>query len=118
MNQSSSRPGLRFTRCAASPFAKKARDSSPPGSAEAVLAQVNQDITAGEIRIVDLDSRVEAEFNVLMATCYRRTPPLPIRTFDAVHLASARVSGETEIVATDKRLRDAAKLLGFSIFPA
>lgn len=99
-------------------FRKESEGLIPPGSAEAVLAQVNQDITAGEIRIVDLDSRVEAEFNVLMATCYRRTPPLPIRTFDAVHLASARVSGETEIVATDKRLRDAAKLLGFSIFPA
>ena len=99
-------------------FRKESEGLIPPGSAEAVLAQVNQDITAGEIRIVDLDSRVEAEFNVLMATCYRRTPPLPIRTFDAVHLASARVSGETEIVATDKRLRDAARLLGFSVFPA
>lgn len=42
------------------------------------------------------------DFNALMATCYRRTPPLPIRTFDTLHLASARVSGETEIVATDK----------------
>ena len=98
-------------------FRKESEGLIPPGSAEAVLTQVNQDITAGEIRIVDLDSRVEAEFNVLMATCYRRTPPLPIRTFDAVHLASARVSGETEIVATDKRLRDAAKLLGFAICP-
>lgn len=46
-----------------------------------------------------------------------QTPPLPLRTLDAIHLASARVSGEMEIVATDKRLRDAAKLLGFSLFP-
>ena len=64
-----------------------------------------------------LDSHIEAEFNAVMAACYRRTPTLPIRTFDALHLASARVSGETEIVATDNRLRDAAKLLGFSLFP-
>ena len=73
----------------------------PVGTAEAVLSQVDQDIAAGEIRVVELDARVEAEFNVIMATCYRQVPPLPIRTFDALHLASARVSGETEIVATD-----------------
>jgi hypothetical protein len=30
---------------------------------------------------------------------------------------TSRVAGETEIVATDKRLRDAAKLLGFTLFP-
>ena len=35
-----------------------------------------------------------------------------------MHLASARVAGETELVATDKRMRDAAKALGFSLFPA
>ena len=33
------------------------------------LIQVDQDITAGDIRVVELDSRVEAEFNALMATC-------------------------------------------------
>lgn len=98
-------------------FRKEIAGLIPAGTAEAVLAQVEQDITAGDIRLVELDSRVEAEFNGLMATCYRRTPLLPLRTFDALHLASARVSGETEIVATDKRLRDAAKLLGFSLFP-
>ena len=48
---------------------------------------------------------------------YWDTSALFIRTFDAIHLASARVAGETEIVATDKRLRDAAGLIGFTIFP-
>ena len=57
------------------------------------------------------------EFSQIIEICYRRTPPLFIRTFDAIHLASARVAGETEIVATDKRLRDAAGQLGFTLFP-
>ena len=52
-------------------------------------------------------------FNHVMVTCYRRTPPVLIRTFDGIHLATARVAGETEIVAMDNRLREAAKLLGF-----
>ncbi len=98
-------------------FRKESAGLIPAGTAEAVLSQVDQDITAGEIRVVELDARVEAEFNVIMAACYRHTLPMPIRTFDALHLACARVSGETEMVTTDKRLRDAAKLLGFSLFP-
>ncbi|HEU0008685.1 MAG TPA: type II toxin-antitoxin system VapC family toxin [Verrucomicrobiae bacterium] len=99
-------------------FRKESAGLIPEGTAEAVLSQMDQDITAGEIRLVELDTRVEAEFNALMAACYRRSPALPIRTLDALHLASARVCGETEIVVADKRLRDAAILLGFSVFPA
>jgi hypothetical protein len=34
-----------------------------------------------------------------------------------LHLAAASWCGETEVVATDKRLRDAAQLLGFAVFP-
>ena len=99
-------------------FRKEIAGLIPTGTAEAVLSQVDQDIAAGEIRVVEVDSRVEVEFNAIMSACYRHAPPLPIRTFDALHLASARMAGETEIVATDKRLRDAARLLGFSLFPA
>ena len=121
-NKAASEPGMFTARLALYEmrrvaFRKESAGLIPAGTAEAVLSQVDQDIATGEIRIVELDARVEAEFNVIMAACYRHTPPLPIRTFDALHLASARVSGETEIVATDKRLRDAAKLLGLALFP-
>ena len=98
-------------------FRKESDGIIPAGTAESILAQVEQDVGAGEVRVVEVDAAVEAEFNNIMVTCYRRTPSLPIRTFDALHLASARVVGETELVATDKRMRDAAKLLGFSLFP-
>jgi predicted nucleic acid-binding protein len=98
-------------------FRKESEGFIQAGTAEAVLNQMNQDIAAGEIRIVEMDARVEAVLNTIMATCYRRTPPLPLRTLDAIHLTAAQVAGETELVATDRRLREAAKLLGFSLFP-
>ena len=41
-----------------------------------------------------------------MTACYRHPAPVPIRTFDAIHLATARVAGETELVASDKRMRE------------
>jgi predicted nucleic acid-binding protein len=99
-------------------FRKESDGFIRAGTAESVLTQMNQDIAAGQIRVIEMDAQVEAEFNVIMATCYRHVPPVPIRTFDALHLASSRSAGRTELVATDKRLRDAAKLLGFSLFPA
>jgi predicted nucleic acid-binding protein len=103
-------------RCVA--FRKESEGLIQASTAESVLTQVIQDIAAGQIRIVEIDARVEAEFNGLMATCYRHTPPLPIRTLDALPLASARTDNQIELVATDKRMRDAAKLLGLSLFPA
>jgi hypothetical protein len=99
-------------------FRKESDALIPPNTAELVLSQVEQDIAAGQIRVVDMDGQKEAEFKAIMARCYRHTSPIPIRTFDAIHLASARVAGETELVATDKRLRGAAKLLGFVPYPA
>jgi predicted nucleic acid-binding protein len=98
-------------------FRKESEGLIQSGTAETVLSQVAQDITSGQLRIVELDARVETEFNAIMAACYRHTPPLPIRTLDALHLASARADNQTELVATDKRMRDAAKLLGLSVFP-
>jgi uncharacterized protein len=98
-------------------FRKESEGLIQPGTAETVLSQVTQDISSGQLRIVELDARVETEFNAIMATCYRHTPPLPIRTLDALHLASARADNQTELVATDKRMRDAARLLGLSVFP-
>jgi predicted nucleic acid-binding protein len=98
-------------------FRKESEGFIQAGTAENVLALVNQDIAAGQIGIVELDLKVEAEFNAIMATCYRHAPPLPLRTLDALHLASARADHQIELVATDKRMREAAKLLGLSLFP-
>ncbi len=66
---------------------------------------------------MELGADVERDYGQVLGICYQRTPPIPLRTLDALHLASTRVVGETELVATDKRMRDAAKLLGFTLFP-
>ncbi len=93
-------------------FRKESDGLIPANPAEAVLSSA-----AGQIRVVAMDTQAEAEFNAIMARCYRHAPPISIRTFDAIHLATARVAGETELGATDRRMREMAKLLGFSLFP-
>lgn len=99
-------------------FRKEAEGQIPAGTAEEILRQLDGDIPSGEIRIVTIDQAVETSFSAIMASCYRQTPPVALRTFDAIHLASARIAGETEMATTDKTLRTAANQLGFTLYPA
>lgn len=100
-------------------FRRKESDGTlQPRAAAALYNKLLQDIAAGQVGAVALNAGLEQEYGWVLDACYRSVPPIPIRTLDAIHLASARLMGETEIVATDKRIRDAAKLLKVSLFPA
>lgn len=105
---------LEFRRVA---LRKELAGAIQPNGAETVWQELEADIASGWLRVVEATEQVMLEFDRVMATCYRHSPPVPVRTMDALHLASARVAGETEIVGTDKKLRDAAVVLGFKLFP-
>lgn len=96
---------------------KEAEGSLKSGTAATLYAQLLQDVAAGEVRLTELDSDLDRAYGAVIEQCYRQAPPLPLRTLDALHLAAARLSGSTEVVATDKRMREAARLLGFALFP-
>ncbi len=72
-------------------------------------------IEAGEIRIEPLHSIVLRKARHSLEQCH---PKVPLRTVDAVHLATADLCQDFPLVTTDGRLRAAAILLGFKIFPA
>jgi uncharacterized protein len=97
---------------------KEAEALLQPGSAEKLHSELLQDVVEGEWRLVELGTEVEQEYGQVLALCYQQSPIITLRALDALHLASARVAGETNLVATDKRMRAAAKRLGFSLFPA
>ena len=88
------------------------------GAAKLLYSRLLQDAAAAQVHVLDLGNAVEQAYGIILDICYASMPALPVRTLDALHLASARTAGEAEIVATDWRLRDAAKLLGLSLFPA
>src|SRR5258708_21108430 len=73
-------------------FAKEAAGLIQRGTAEAILLALSKDIAAGEIQVVKIDALVKTEFEDVMAHCYRHSPPVLIRTLDALHLAGARVA--------------------------
>lgn len=99
-------------------FHQKESDGSlPTGAAEQLYTELLQDIAAGEIRLIEVAAELEKEYGVVLRSCYQQTPPIRLRTLDAIHLASAKLAGESEFVVTDARLRNAAERLGFVLFP-
>ena len=71
-------------------------------------------IEAGEIRIEPLNPIVLRKARHSLERCH---PQVPLRTLDAIHLATADLCHDFPLATTDARLRDAATLLGFKIFP-
>ena len=67
--------------------------------------------------LIDLTPMSPAIFkraNRILEKCH---PKVPLRSLDALHLASADQAQDWPLVTGDKRMRDAAALLGFSLTP-
>lgn len=95
----------------------EAEGSLTIGEAAALSADLRQDVARGKLTKQTADADVEREFASVLERCFFETPPVFIRTNDALHLASAKVAGETQFVTADGRQRAAALLLGFTILP-
>jgi len=96
---------------------KEAEGTLAAGQAQKVQTALETDAVAGAVSLIEVNRQVRIEYKTVVEVCLSQTPPIYIRTNDAQHLAAAKCAGETEIVATDKKLRDAALLLGFTVFP-
>lgn len=96
---------------------KEAAGNLIAGGAEVALAAYDAEVVAGLVVVRPFDVAVERAYEATVGQCYRRVPPLPVRTLDAIHLATAVVLGEPEMVATDKRLREAAIGCGLRVYP-
>jgi predicted nucleic acid-binding protein len=81
------------------------------------LDTYDADVAAGLIRMEALGRAVVAKFEEIVERFHHPAPLMPLRTLDTIHLSTAVVAGETEMVATDKRLRAAALQMGFALYP-
>ena len=87
------------------------------GEAQKVQLALEGDVAAGVVALVPTGDGVRVEYKNVVEKCLSKSPPIYIRTNDALHLAAAICAGENEIIATDKKLRDAALMLGLTVFP-
>lgn len=89
----------------------------PSGEAERLYQVLIADMASGNVVETPLSAALEAEYALILRQCLLHSPPVFIRTNDALHLAAARLSGETEFVTADARQRAAALHLGFTVLP-
>lgn len=71
----------------------------------------NDDIEEGVLRIIPLDGVMIREANEAMLSVH---PHVPLRTLDAIHLATYQSVITGAMFTKDKRMLAAAKLLGFA----
>ena len=94
---------------------REAEASIPEGAAAALYKRMNSDAASGVLRLLPDSDEMEREFGLVLENCFSQTPPIFIRTNDALHLASALAASETVFVTADQRQRGAAQLLGFQL---
>ena len=97
---------------------KEAAKDLQAGGARRALAAYDADVAAGLVSVRPISPMIVAKFEAIIEKCYGQHPVVPLRTMDAIHLATAAEAAELEIVVTDKRLREAAIVLGFSVYPS
>ena len=71
-------------------------------------------VRSGEIELQPLTSVVFKKATQILERCH---PEVPLRSLDAIHTAACDLSQDFPLCTTDKRMRDAAGVLGIPVFP-
>ncbi len=96
---------------------REAESVIPSGQAKALFAQLAGDTSSGKIREQKETDLVRKKLGDVLEACFSQTPPVFIRTNDALHIASALAAGEKKFVTADGRQRAAAVLMGLVVMP-
>jgi len=51
----------------------------------------------------------------VLKICLAQNRPIPLRSLDGIHLASALAAHQSEMVTADRRMQQAAQALGFKL---
>ena len=74
----------------------------------------NERVQEKQIVLHPLNGVVLKKANRILERCH---PAVPLRTLDAIHTAACDLSQDFPLCTTDKRMRDAAGVLGIPVFP-
>jgi predicted nucleic acid-binding protein len=92
--------------------AKEARGEIPRGSSGRVLSRFQSDLQQGRFLLVPLGIDIKASAKEIADRILKTEPAVFLRTLDGVHIATALELGSPELITADKRMADAATLLG------
>lgn len=67
-----------------------------------------------EFHLLPLDRRIIERAGAVIAQCH---PTVPLRTLDAIHVATAELHGGEPMCSSDQRVCDASGFLGLTLVP-
>jgi predicted nucleic acid-binding protein len=93
-------------------LAKERNQVLVPAARENAWRALLEDVDGGVLRLIPLDGVMIRDANELMLRVH---PHVPLRTLDAIHLATYNSVITGPLFTKDKRMIAAAKLLGFTV---
>jgi predicted nucleic acid-binding protein len=105
---------LAWTEVFAALLAKERAGKIPRELRERAVERFQSLVARGTMVTVPLNRVALNKANGVLRQCH---PDIPLRTLDAIHVASADLCQQFPVVTTDKRMRDAAGRLGLPVFP-
>jgi len=79
-----------------------------------VWGAFDRNVMSDVIELLPMGPAIFKRANRILEVCH---PKVPLRSLDALHLASADQTQDWPLATGDKRMRDAAELLGFPLTP-
>ncbi|HZV34100.1 MAG TPA: type II toxin-antitoxin system VapC family toxin [Verrucomicrobiae bacterium] len=80
----------------------------------AAMEKFNSMLESESIRLLPLDRLVVERASAIQNACH---PHIPLKTLDALHVASCDLHHGGKMCATDRQIRAASKQLGFTLMP-
>jgi predicted nucleic acid-binding protein len=105
---------LAWTEVFAALLAKERAGKIPRELRERAVERFQSLVARGTMVTVPLNRVALNKANGVLQQCH---PDIPLRTLDAIHVASADLCQQFPVVTTDKQMRDAAGRLGLPVFP-
>jgi len=94
---------------------KEAKGEIPPDSAARVLAKFQSDLGKGCFLLAPLGQDIKIRAAEAARATLRNNPPLFLRALDGIHIATALQLQSAELITTDKRMADAARVLDIRV---
>lgn len=106
---------LAWTEVAAALLSKERAGVLTSAKRQAAWAVFVSRVQAKEIVLEPLDGTTLRKAHQILESCH---PGVPLRTLDALHVAACDLSQDFPLCSTDRRMRDAARLLKIPVFPS
>ncbi|MGH9390843.1 MAG: type II toxin-antitoxin system VapC family toxin [Vicinamibacteria bacterium] len=105
---------LALTECWSALFRKQKEGALDARTRRTAFRKLEGFVAEGAVELVPVDEPVLRGANLIIERCY---PSVPLRSLDAIHLASCEAAGAFPLLTNDQRMRAAGLHLRFPLGP-